>query len=202
MKTFQYNTIENKIEFLTAILDVLTSKNIRMPWLCLIAEDLHDCSLMNTDLEYVKFIQNQLIEDGKLTEKQSNEHLPGFNYDGKVTKETYSVRIKYLQDKIKFFQDQLNQQKKTKTVQEDKKSKHIPIGRKYQKTIDTSGWSNEQFNTLHRGQWVSNFGGTGQFLGITPRGAVTINYKQTRDLKKQYAANQPLRQFVKLHGGK
>lgn len=87
-------------------------------------------------------------------------------------------------------------------VKEIKKEKHTPIGRRYQKTIDTSGWTNEQFNTLHRGQWVSNFGGTGQFLGITPRGSVTINYKQTRDLKKQYAANQPLRKFVILHGGK
>jgi len=119
-----------------------------------------------------------------------------------VTKETYSVRIKYLQDKIKFFQDQLNQQKETKTVQEDKKTKRIPIGRKYQKTIDTSGWSNEQFNSLHRGQWVKNFGATGQFLGITARGTVTVNYKQTEDKRKQYAANQPLRKFVILHGGK
>ena len=74
--------------------------------------------------------------------------------------------------------------------------------RHYQKTIDTSGWSNEQFSTLHRGQWVSNFGAKGQFLGITARGTVTINYKQTEDLRKQYAANHPLRRFVLLHGGK
>lgn len=72
----------------------------------------------------------------------------------------------------------------------------------YKPTIDTSGWSNDQFSTLHRGQWVSNFGATGQFLGITARGTVTINYKQTKDLRKQYAANQPLRRFVLLHGGK
>lgn len=87
-------------------------------------------------------------------------------------------------------------------VQEAKKKKHTPIGRKYQKTIDTSGWNNDQFNSLHRGQWVKNFGATGQFLGITARGTTTINYKQTRDLKKQFAANKPLRQFVILHGGK
>ena len=73
--------------------------------------------------------------------------------------------------------------------------------RHYQKTIETSGWSNAQFSTLHRGQWVSNFGSPGQFLGITARGTVTINYKQTKDLKKQYAANAPLRKFVLLHGG-
>ena len=72
----------------------------------------------------------------------------------------------------------------------------------YVKTVDTSGWSNDQFATLHRGQWVSNFGATGQVLGITARGTVTINYKQTKDLRKQYAANQPLRQFILLHGGK
>jgi len=76
------------------------------------------------------------------------------------------------------------------------------MSRHYQKTIETSGWSNDQFNGLHRGQWVSNFGATGQFLGITARGTVTINYKQTEDKRKQYAANKPLRQFVKLHGGK
>jgi hypothetical protein len=72
---------------------------------------------------------------------------------------------------------------------------------RYRSTIDTSGWSNDQFATLHRGQWISNFGATGQFLGITARGTVTINYKQTKDLRKQYAANQPLRRFVLLHGG-
>ena len=72
----------------------------------------------------------------------------------------------------------------------------------YTKTIDTSGWSNDQFATLHRGQWVSNFGATGQFLGITARGTVTINYKQTKDMQRQFTANQPLRQFVLLHGGK
>ena len=71
----------------------------------------------------------------------------------------------------------------------------------YQKTIDTSGWSNDQFSTLHRGQWISNFGATGQFLGITARGTVTINYKQTKNMQRQFTANQPLRRFVLLHGG-
>ena len=204
MKTFQYDTIENKIEFLTTILDVLKSDTAprSTPWLCLIAQyDLPGCSSQNPNAEYKKIIQNQLIEDGKLTEKQSSEGAGGFDHIGKVTKETYSIRIKYLQDKIAFFQDQLSQQKETKML-EAKKSKRIPIGRKYQKTIDTSGWTNEHFNSLHRGQWVSNFGATGQFLGITARGTITINYKQTRDLKKQYSANAPLRKFVILHGGK
>lgn len=71
----------------------------------------------------------------------------------------------------------------------------------YQKTIDVSGWTNQQFDTLHRGQWVSVYGASGQFLGITARGTVTINYKQTSDMIRQYTANQPLRRFVLLHGG-
>ncbi len=72
----------------------------------------------------------------------------------------------------------------------------------YKKTIDTSGWSNQQFATLRRGQWVSNFGATGQFLGITGLGTVTVNYKQNSNMQKQFKANQPLREFVILHGGK
>lgn len=197
MKTFAYDTIENKIEFLTAILDVLEMPEARDPWLCLIATyDLPGCSPTNPNLEYEKFIQNQLIEDGKLTPEQMKAGTAGFDFDVKVTEETYSIRIKYLQDKIEFFQGQLSQQKETKMQYQYK------IGRKYQKTIDTSGWANAQFNSLHRGQWVSNFGATGQFLGITARGTITINYKQTRDLRKQYAANAPLRRFVILHGGK
>jgi hypothetical protein len=72
---------------------------------------------------------------------------------------------------------------------------------KYVKTVSVSGWSNQQFNGLHRGQWIENFGATGQFLGITARGTVTINYNQTADKRRQFAANKPLRQFVKLHLG-
>jgi len=71
----------------------------------------------------------------------------------------------------------------------------------YKKTIDTSGWSNQQFATLRRGQWVSNFGTTGQFLGITARGTVTVNYKQNSNMQKQFKANKPLREFVILHNG-
>lgn len=71
----------------------------------------------------------------------------------------------------------------------------------YQKTTDVTGWTNQQFNALHRGQWVNNCGARGQFLGMTARGTVTINYKQTKDLRKQYASNRPLRQFVLIHGG-
>lgn len=196
MKNFAYDTIENKIEFLTAILDVLEIPEAPCPpWLCLIARyELPGCSTFEPNDNYEKFIQNQLIEDGKLTPKQMKDGTAGFDHIGNVTKESYSIRIKYLKDKIKFFQDQLSQQKET--------TKRIPIGRKYQKTIDTSGWSNDQFNSLHRGQWVKIFGATGQFLGITARGTITINYKQTRDLRKQYAANAPLRKFIILHGGK
>lgn len=74
--------------------------------------------------------------------------------------------------------------------------------RLYQKTIDVTGWTDRQFDTLHRGQWITNCGSRGQFLGMTARGTVTINYKQTMNLRKQYASNRPLRQFVLLHGGK
>ena len=73
----------------------------------------------------------------------------------------------------------------------------------YQKTINIEGLTDDQVQQLKPGQWVRVYGDvTGQFLGITARGTITINYKQTRDLKRQYAANQPLRKFVILHGGK
>jgi hypothetical protein len=73
----------------------------------------------------------------------------------------------------------------------------------YQKTINIEGLTDDQIAKLKPGQWVRLYGDiTGQYLGITARGTVTINYKQTKDLRKQYAANQPLRRFVLLHGGK
>lgn len=72
----------------------------------------------------------------------------------------------------------------------------------YKQTIDTSGWSNDQFASLRRGQWVSNFGSTGQFLGITARGTVTVNYKQNKNMRKQFKANKPLREFILIHNGK
>lgn len=73
----------------------------------------------------------------------------------------------------------------------------------YQKTVNIEGLTDDQISRLKPGQWVRIYGDiTGQYLGITARGTITINYKQTKDLKKQYAANAPLRRFVLLHGGK
>lgn len=73
----------------------------------------------------------------------------------------------------------------------------------YQKTVNIEGLTDDQVKQLKPGQWVRVYGNvTGQYLGTTACGTITINYKQTKDLKKQYAANAPLRRFVILHGGK
>lgn len=196
---YRFDTIAHKIEFFSAILTAVENTQSKFVFLCHVANWGLDDSKENDELNgatYRQWIQNELIKDGKVTRSVTGYVGHGFD-DPKGNKD---IRIAYLKEKIQTLQNQLN--KENESMQNKPKTKHIPIGRRYLKTIETSGWSNDQFNSLHRGQWVKNFGSTGQFLGITAQGTVTINYKQTEDKRKQYAANKPLRQFVILHGGK
>jgi hypothetical protein len=73
---------------------------------------------------------------------------------------------------------------------------------RYTSTVNASGFSNAQFQTLRVGQWVNVFGSRGQYLGITRAGVVVVNYKtsQGEDMKNHIKANKPLRGFAKLKG--
>ena len=73
---------------------------------------------------------------------------------------------------------------------------------RYVATINTMGFSNEDFNKLRIGQWVSNMGVKGQFLGVTASGIVTINYNKSKVIgsKSQFCSNEWLRKFAKVQG--
>ena len=71
---------------------------------------------------------------------------------------------------------------------------------KYQPTIDTTIFSNDDYAKLRIGQWVKIMDNKGQYLGITSANIVTINYKKAPTMKAQFKANRPLRQFAKIMG--
>ena len=73
--------------------------------------------------------------------------------------------------------------------------------KRYVQTVDATGFDSAMFKRLKIGQWVSIMSDLkGQYLGITMAGVTVINYKKAPTMKRQFAANRPLRQFAKLHG--
>ena len=73
--------------------------------------------------------------------------------------------------------------------------------KRYVSTVDTTGFDTAMFKRLKVGQWVMIMGELkGQYLGITQAGVTVINYKKAPTMKRQFAANRPLRQFAKLMG--
>lgn len=74
-----------------------------------------------------------------------------------------------------------------------KANRYVPV-------VDTTAFSNDDYAKLRIGQWVKVMNMKGQYLGITSANIVTINYKKAPDMKAQFTANRPLRQFAKLMG--
>lgn len=71
---------------------------------------------------------------------------------------------------------------------------------KYQKTIDTTVFSTEDYKKLKVGQWVKILDNKGQYLGVTFANVVTINYNKAPNMVRQFKSNHELRIFAKLQG--